>query len=137
MVGAFLLGILIDRVEPVRVLAGPWNAVIGTAAFLGGTALFVGAVRQMRDANTSPSHGDEPPELITDGVFGYSRHPIYLGTALQTVGLSLVYDSAWSLAMLSPVVVYLDRGAAREEQYLETRFGDRVGNYRETVPRWL
>lgn len=133
----FVFGVVLDRLKRVETLSRPWNVVVGGLSFAAGTALFVGAIRAMRSANTGPSHEDDPPRLVTDGVFGYSRNPIYLGNCLQYVGLSLLYNSSWPLLVLVPTVAYLDRVVDREEAYLESRFDEEFESYRENVRRWL
>ncbi|PSQ20394.1 hypothetical protein BRD01_14440 [Halobacteriales archaeon QS_8_65_32] len=131
------VGVALDRFERVEVLARPWNAVVGGLSFALGTGLFVGAIREMRAADTGPSHEDDPPTLLTDGVFAYSRNPIYLGNCLQYVGASLLYNSVWPIAVLPVLLAYFDRVVGREESYLAATFGSEFERYRGAVPRWL
>lgn len=133
----FVGGIVLDRVKRVEGVSRPWNIVIGGCSFVAGTVLFISAFRTMRRADTGPSHHDDPPELITAGVFEYSRNPIYVGNCLQYIGISLLYNSLWPIALLVPIVAYLDRVIDREEAYLEARFGGEFETYRENVRRWL
>jgi protein-S-isoprenylcysteine O-methyltransferase Ste14 len=133
----FLAGIVLDRVKRIEGISRPWNVVIGGCSFVVGTVLFVSALRTMRSSDTGPSHDDDPPELITWGVFEYSRNPIYVGNCLQYVGVSLLYNSLWPLVLLVPVVAYLDRIIDQEEAYLEVRFDGEFESYRENVRRWV
>lgn len=133
----FVFGVVLNRVKRIEVLSRPWNLVVGGLSFMVGTALFVNAIRTMRSADTGPSHDDDPPELITEGVFQYTRNPIYLGNCLQYVGAALLYNSLWSFVVLTPVVAYFDRVVDREEAYLESRFGEEFESYREDVRRWI
>jgi protein-S-isoprenylcysteine O-methyltransferase Ste14 len=102
-----------------------------------GVILFVSAILAMRRIETTPAHDDESPELLTEGVFRYSRNPIYLGQSLAYVGASLLLDSLWPLVTLVPLLWYLDRVIEREEAYLETAFGDEFDQSRDSVRRWL
>jgi protein-S-isoprenylcysteine O-methyltransferase Ste14 len=53
-------------------------------------------------------------------------------------GLSIVLTSVWVLLLLFPVLVILQRGVvAREEVYLERKFGDAYRAYKARVPRRL
>jgi protein-S-isoprenylcysteine O-methyltransferase Ste14 len=137
LVLTFAAGVVLDRFERVEVLPRPLKFLLGGPSFAVGTALFVGAIRGMRAADTGPSHEDDPPELLTDGVFRYSRNPIYLGNRLQYTGLSFLYNSAWPVVVLTPLLVHFDRVIGREEDYLESTFGQEFKRYRETVPRWF
>lgn len=137
LLGTFLCGVAFDRRKRVESLPRPLNAIVGIACLVAGTGLFVGAIRTMRRAGTGPSHADEPASLLTEGVFGYSRNPIYLGNCLQYVGLSLLYNSLWPLVLLAPAVAYLDRVVAREERYLEATFDEEYRRYSDDVGRWF
>jgi len=135
--GALIAGVVLDRVVHVGLLSRRWNRRLGSAAILGGVGLVGAAAREMRRAGTSPDPADEPPELVTGGVYRISRNPIYVGLVLAYVGVSLLFDRFWPLVTLQPVLLYLRRVVRREEAYLETRFGTAFDQYRSTVHRWL
>lgn len=133
----FVSGVILDRIRPVSLVPRPYNLWLGLVSFGAGTALFGGAIRSMRQVGASPDHDDESPELLTDGVFQYSRNPIYAGNCLQYLGLGLAYNSLWHLLLLIPVVGYLERVIEREEAHLQERFEAEFEAYRESVRRWL
>jgi len=75
--------------------------------------------------------------LITDGVFAYVRHPLYLSILLAYLGF--VFGSM-SLISLIPWVCYavlFDKMASYEEEDLVRRFGDEYIEYRRRVPKWI
>lgn len=76
-------------------------------------------------------------QLITTGLFGFSRHPIYFGNLLAEFGLGLSLLSwpllAFSLILSAPV---WNARAAREEVLLEQRYGGDYAAYRNKVRRW-
>lgn len=121
---AFIIGIGLDQIAHIGTLIRPWNLPIGGLLIIVGVALFAGAILAMRRIETTPAHDDESPELLTGGVFRYSRNPIYLGQSLAYVGASLLLNSLWPLVTLVPLLWYLDRVIKREEAYLEAAFGD-------------
>lgn len=135
--GALIAGVVLDRIVHVSLLPRRWNHRLGAAAILGGVGLVGGAAREMRHAGTSPDPTDEPPELVTGGVYRISRNPIYVGLVLVYVGVCLLLDRFWPLVTLQPVLLYLRRVVRREEAYLEARFGTAFHQYRSTVRRWL
>jgi protein-S-isoprenylcysteine O-methyltransferase Ste14 len=52
--------------------------------------------------------------------------------------LAVALDSLWVLALLVPVLATMQVGVvAREERYLEAKFGDDYRAYKQTVRRWL
>ena len=76
--------------------------------------------------------------LVTTGLYRFSRNPIYLGYTITYVGLGVGLDSPMALTFVLPSLIVMERFViAREEAYLETRFGSAYSAYRETVRRWL
>jgi protein-S-isoprenylcysteine O-methyltransferase Ste14 len=58
--------------------------------------------------------------------------------ALMYVGIALLGDALWALVPLPVVLAAIDRGViAREERYLERKFGREYLNYKETSRRWI
>jgi protein-S-isoprenylcysteine O-methyltransferase Ste14 len=52
--------------------------------------------------------------------------------------LAIAFDNLWLLVMLVPFALVIRYGVvAREEAYLERKFGDVYGAYRSRVRRWL
>jgi protein-S-isoprenylcysteine O-methyltransferase Ste14 len=76
--------------------------------------------------------------LTTTGAYSLVRHPLYLGNSLVVLGLAC-FPGVWYL----PVVVmlasllYHERIAAREERFLEDRFGDDFRRWADSVPAML
>jgi protein-S-isoprenylcysteine O-methyltransferase Ste14 len=57
---------------------------------------------------------------------------------LGLVGLAIAFDSLWLLVALVPFALVIRYGiVAREEAYLESKFGDAYCRYRSGVRRWL
>ena len=76
--------------------------------------------------------------LVTTGIHGWSRNPIYLGMFLIYIGIGLVVRSPWILILTVLLAVTMRYGVvAREETYLERRFGDAYRDYKARVRRWL
>jgi protein-S-isoprenylcysteine O-methyltransferase Ste14 len=135
--GAFLVGVGIEQVWPSELFSWAWNLPVGVVLIAGGGVLFGGALWTMRGRGKHPSHSDEPPELITDGPFRYSRNPIYVGHSLVHVGGSVLVDSVWPLVTLVPLLFYLRHVVRQEEARLEALFGEQYDRYRQRVRRWL
>ena len=76
--------------------------------------------------------------LVTTGIHGWSRNPIYVGMLLIYAGIGVAARSPWILILVLPLFVILRYGVvAREEAYLERRFGDSYRDYKARVRRWL
>src|SRR2546423_1364187 len=60
------------------------------------------------------------------------------GMVLGIIGLAVAFNSLWLLLTLVPFALVIRYGVvAREEAYLERKFGDVYGRYRARVRRWL
>ena len=76
--------------------------------------------------------------LVTTGIHGWTRNPIYVGFFLVYLGIGIAARSPWILILTPPLAVTIRYGVvAREEVYLERRFGDAYGDYKMRVRRWL
>ena len=76
--------------------------------------------------------------IVNTGPYRFTRNPIYLGMILGLIGLAIALNSLWLLLTLAPFAVVIRYGVvAREEAYLERKFGDVYRHYRRRVRRWL
>lgn len=76
--------------------------------------------------------------IISSGLYGYSRNPIYVGMITAYAGIALVAGSFGALILL-PFCILIIRYhvIAREEAYLEQKFGEEYLNYKQKVRRWI
>ena len=76
--------------------------------------------------------------LVTTGIYRWTRNPIYLGFLLVYGGIGVATQSPWVLILTLPLAITVRYGVvAREEAYLERRFGDAYLDYKPRVRRWL
>lgn len=141
---ALLLGLALDHVLPwpVRIpgsgVVHLASAVVAGALALVGVLLFAAAARGFSRAATPLPTVRPARTLVTAGVHGWSRNPIYLAFCLMYVGVGLAVRSEWVLALTVPLAIVIRYGVvAREEAYLERRFGDSYRDYASRVRRWL
>jgi protein-S-isoprenylcysteine O-methyltransferase Ste14 len=83
--------------------------------------------------------GNRPTTTIVEsGPYRFTRNPIYLGMFLGLIGLAIAFNDLWLLVTLLPFALVIRYGVvAREEAYLERKFGDVYRGYRSRVRRWL
>jgi protein-S-isoprenylcysteine O-methyltransferase Ste14 len=75
--------------------------------------------------------------IVTTGPYRITRNPAYVGMALAYAGIAVMSDALWVLAPLPLVLLVIDRGViAREERYLERKFGQEYLDYKDRVRRW-
>jgi protein-S-isoprenylcysteine O-methyltransferase Ste14 len=126
----------LDTLAPIGALpsSGWLGAVVGLAAIL----LFAAALRHMRRHRTDVRPDKPTTALVTQGPFGWTRNPIYLGFGLVVLGAAIAWGSLWAWLALPLTLVLLDRLViAREEPYLARLFGPAFATYRSGVRRWV
>ena len=139
--GALLLGLGADHLLPLGFAVPGGDLILWTAGgclILIGIAVFAAGIRNFSSAAT-PVQGTKPTRaLVTTGIHGWSRNPIYLGMFLVYVGIGIAVRSPWILTLALPLAITIRYGVvAREEAYLERRFGDAYRDYKARVRRWL
>lgn len=82
---------------------------------------------------------DRPAEsVVTDGIFRFTRNPIYLSFCLLGVSLSMILNSLWVFLGTVPFCVYIHHLVIpEEERYMGKNFGDVYMSYKRKTPRWL
>ena len=96
------------------------------------------ALRQFAAAGTSYQTRDPAHVLLTHGLYRHSRNPVYVGLLGVYVGVGLALDIPWILGLGLPAVALVRYGViAREERYLEAKFGDPYVRYKAAARRWI
>lgn len=136
-----ILGLVLDRVWPLPLSLRETAPLIWTAGgvlIVLGVAIFAAGVRNFSRAATPVPSTRPVRTLVTTGIHGWSRNPIYVGMFLVYVGIGVAAQSTWVLVLTLPLAILIRYGVvAREESYLERRFGDAYRDYKARVRRWL
>ena len=138
---AVVLGLVLDWLLPayvLTVLLTFWERVVIAVILAGGGAvLAIPAMRGFRLAGTHVEPWKPASALVTGGIFGWLRNPMYVGLTLCLAGLSILLASDWMLVMTIAFVAVIHFGVVkREERYLEAKFGDAYRAYKARVPRY-
>jgi protein-S-isoprenylcysteine O-methyltransferase Ste14 len=138
--GTLLLALAIGRLwqgVPTR-LPWPARALLALALLAGAVALLAGALGRFRAARTPPQPWKPTKAIVDTGVYGVTRNPMYVAFTLVYAALALALDSGLALLLLPALLLLVQWGViAREERYLEAKFGDEYRAYRGRVRRWL
>jgi protein-S-isoprenylcysteine O-methyltransferase Ste14 len=111
---------------------------VGGVTFAAGFALAAWAFVSMRRAGTRVETVEPTTAIVTGGPYGYTRNPIYTAMFIGLIGLAVAFDTLWVLATLVPFYLVIRYGVvAREEAYLERKFGDDYRSYKSQVRRWV
>jgi protein-S-isoprenylcysteine O-methyltransferase Ste14 len=121
----------------VTVIQSPWN-LAGIVPLVIGVGLNIAADKALHQAKTTVKPFEEPKALVTDGVYGISRHPMYLGFVLVLIGVALLLKE-WTPYVVVPVFVILMEVLfiRFEEQAMQQKFGQAWLAYKSRVRRWI
>lgn len=76
-------------------------------------------------------------KLITDGIFGHIRHPLYLGRIVADFGFALFFSSLWGAVLMAISALFFLLRIRIEEEMLIKEFGDAYHEYREHTKRLI
>jgi protein-S-isoprenylcysteine O-methyltransferase Ste14 len=137
---SLLAGALLQRFAFALPLAlpGALRALAAAALILGGSALVLAAFGLFRTTGQNPAPWTPSPELIGEGVYRFTRNPMYLGMTLLQAGIGVAAANGWiaALALVSAAIVRMT-AIRHEEAYLERKFGAPYLAYKQRVRRWF
>jgi protein-S-isoprenylcysteine O-methyltransferase Ste14 len=143
----FVLSIVLLAAGPIADLAGASRidaldsigvALVGFVLATAGIVLTVAAQLAMGDSWRIGVDPDDRTELVTQGIFGVVRNPIFTAMVLASIGLALLVPNVWSVAALVVLVVGLEVQVRRvEEPYLHRTHGASYARYSATTGRFL
>jgi protein-S-isoprenylcysteine O-methyltransferase Ste14 len=76
-------------------------------------------------------------ELLTEGIYSISRHPMYFGAFLMFMGVNLACASG--IFLLTPLI-FITVGnvfATSEERFCLKKYGDAYREYMNRTPKWI
>lgn len=126
----------LDHVVPVPAFGV--LAVFGPVLIAVGLILMAVAVAQMLAQRTTVIPKSRPAALVTAGVFGLCRNPIYLGDALILTGVILWWDVPLGFVVLWGFVRVITLRFIRDEEgLLKAGFGAEYDAWAARTGRWL
>jgi protein-S-isoprenylcysteine O-methyltransferase Ste14 len=76
-------------------------------------------------------------ELITNGMFKYSRNPIFLFMDIYFVGIMLIYPNIVFILLAMGTIVGIHLQILREEEFLLKKFGEKYIEYKNKTRRYI
>jgi len=93
---------------------------------------------QFRKINQKTGPNNETTLLIKDGIFAYSRNPIYFAVLFLGPSLGFIINSLWLIVSIIPIFILIKYFLIiPEEKYLSIKFGKEYVYYCEKVRRWI
>jgi len=134
----FGLGVAMRQIVPLAI--SPTLPVrVAALIFLGsGAILLVWSNVLFRRAHTSLVPIRPSMALVVRGAYRLTRNPMYLGLLCVYIAAALWFGVIWALILVPLVVLAVQRLAiAKEERYLDQKFGEAYREYRARVRRWI
>jgi protein-S-isoprenylcysteine O-methyltransferase Ste14 len=136
--GVLAVGLVLETLWPAPFLPETAQCAVGGAAILTGQAMVVACMGRFRAAGTPVGPYKPTSAIVSDGLYGLSRNPIYVALTLIYLGIGVAIDSPWILALVVPVLLVMRTCViVREERYLERKFGAEDLGYKASVRRWV
>jgi protein-S-isoprenylcysteine O-methyltransferase Ste14 len=131
-------GVLLDRRWRLPIANGPLTMIAGALLIVGGIALSIVSIVRFRRSATSIVPIRPAGALVLSGPYHYTRNPMYVGLALQTIAAGLFGGTWWPILLLVPTLAIVQQFIILpEERYLRRRFGTEYEAYARRVRRWL
>jgi protein-S-isoprenylcysteine O-methyltransferase Ste14 len=105
--------------------------MIGLALLAAGLAIATTASRVLSVSTVADMRTDRKAELVTRGIYGRVRHPLYLATILLFLSLIALYPFPRVAVFSVSFCVYILIGARLEERKLIIRYGQEYLDYRK------
>lgn len=136
--GAVALGYWLDGRRALPFVPVGLARPVGVTLVILGVALAIAGAITFRLAGTSPNPLKPSTTVVMHGPYRFTRNPMYLGMTIITLGGAVWVNTLWILALLLPALAVMRwHVIAREEAYLEEKFGDSYRDYKRRVGRWL
>jgi protein-S-isoprenylcysteine O-methyltransferase Ste14 len=135
---ALVLAAALHYVVPIaRLFSPPWSYA-GAVLVVVGIVMGAAGSSAFRRVGTPVVPFETSTVLVTDGLYRFTRNPMYLGLVLSLVGVAILLGSlsAW---LPVPIFVWIlqTQFINGEERFLEEIFGARYLEYKKRVRRWL
>lgn len=105
-----------------------------------GVLVAIAGIWQFRQASTTidPAKPQKTSQLVTQGVYRFTRNPMYLGMVLVLIAAIVKLASLFGFIALITFILYITQFQIKpEERVIEGLFGKEYLEYKKRVRRWL
>ncbi len=128
----------VQQFWPISIGSSSGIKYLGLGIVMFGIGIVILVGRSFKSAKTNIEPWKPTTNIISTGIFAYSRNPIYAAFCLVPIGIGVFLNSFWILISFIPSAVLVYTIAIRKEEvYLEKKFGEEYKHYKNKVRRWL
>ena len=99
--------------------------------------LLVTVAYLIRSGHVVVKHEQRPSGVVSTGAFRYVRHPLYLGSIMFYLGLTVSTASLFSLVLVVLIFFFYNYIAKYEEKLLENQFNEEYRDYKKRTGKWV
>jgi protein-S-isoprenylcysteine O-methyltransferase Ste14 len=118
----------------------PMGSALAAGLAAAGLATGIAAVVGFRRAGTTvdPRNPDKTTQLVTGGIYRFTRNPMYVGMALLLSALAVARADTLGFLAVPLFIAFIDRfQIVPEERALRAHFGDAYADWCRRVRRWI
>ena len=138
---ALTFGFLINYTKNIFPKIEIKNEIIfGSFMIISGLIIILSAIILFKKYQTTitPLNPSNATKLITDGIYKFSRNPMYLGLLLVLLGISIILNLTGGFFLIPLFILYLNLfQIIPEENAMVDLFKDEFLEYKKKVRRWI
>lgn len=120
-----------------ELISFPYN-LFGIIFLLNGLIMSAWGSNKFKKVGTNIKTFNKPDKLVMDGMFRFSRNPMYLGFVLALLGISIILGTFSSLVITLIFFLITDRWYIQfEENVMKQKFGINYEEYKSLTRRWI
>ena len=114
-----------------------WIKYIGISFCYSGLIIFLLALISFGKSWRIGIDENNSNELVTNGMFKYSRNPIFLFMDLYFIGIMLIYPNIVFILLALFTIIGIHLQILREEEFLAKKFGKKYIEYKNKTRRYI
>ena len=138
---ALTFGFLINYTKNIFPKIEIRNEIIfGSFMIITGLIIILSAIILFKKYQTTitPLNPSNATKLITNGIYKFSRNPMYLGLLLVLLGISIILNPTGGFILIPLFILYLNLfQIIPEENAMVDLFKDEFLEYKKNVRRWI
>ncbi|WP_201556356.1 methyltransferase family protein [Psychrobacter sp. 72-O-c] len=138
IIGAVMYGV--SRIFPALQFSLIGSAWLGGILTIAGLGIGIAGVTEFKKAQTTvnPHVPQNSTNLVTSGIYQYTRNPMYVGLVLILLGWALYLSNLLAFALIPIFINYISHFQIQpEERVMAKKFGDKYRAYVARVRRWI
>ena len=136
-----IFGILINYTKDIFPILKIKNEnIFGIFTIIVGLVCILSAINLFKKYQTTitPLNPSSATNLITNGIYKFSRNPMYLGMLLILAGISIIVNPIGGFLLMLIFLTYINKfQIIPEEKAMTDLFKDEFLEYKEKVRRWI